>query len=114
MKLLIVGSSDVAPLDISRYIGEQYDEIIVPSGTEICKFAEQYADALQISKHVIYPKYHLYNKEQAIKQRNVEMIELCDGVLVLCDEKTDDAEEIVIRAGEMGKKIELIYSNNIG
>lgn len=108
MKLLVVITAETYPIDLVRFIGERYDELIIPGGDEFSDLPEYYADAMQKSKHVIYPKYHIYEKEEAVEQRNREIVEISDGVLVIRDKKTDFTESVINYAQKLGKKLEYV------
>ncbi len=107
MKLLIVGSRSIKDFDLAPYITDDVDEIISGGAAGIDSLAEQYADSHRISKHIIRPKYHLYNKAAPIK-RNREMIEIADRVLVIWDGESKGALSAINFAKEHNKPTTVI------
>ena len=69
--------------------------------------AEKYADLHRISKHIIRPQYHLYNRAAPIK-RNLEMVLLADKVLVIWDGVSRGTLSTINFAKEHNKPIMVI------
>ncbi len=108
MRFLLVVTSETYPFELVCFVCEKYDEIIIPWGMGSYELSEFCADAMQKSKHVIRPKYHLYEKNEAIEQRNREMVEYADAVLIVRGERSEGEDQIINCAGELGKKPEVV------
>ncbi len=107
MRLLAVITADLFPIDLLCFIGEKYDELIIPGGEKFSYLAEHYADSMQKTKHVIYPKCDL-NDDEAIERMSREMVENADGVMIVREKRTDYTDRIIKYAEELGKKLEFV------
>ena len=107
MRLLAVITADTFTIDLLCFIGEKYDELIIPGGAEFSYLAEYYADSMQKTKHVIYPKCDLNNNED-MERRIKEMVENADGVMIVREKRTDYTDRIIKYAGELGKRLEFV------
>ena len=107
MRLLALITADLFPIDLLCFIGEKYDELIIPGGEEFSYLAEHYADSMQKTKHVIYPKCYLNNNEE-MERRIKEMVENADGVMIVREKRADYTDRIIKYAEELGKKLEFV------
>ena len=107
MRLLAVITADTFPIDLLCFIGEKYDELIIPGGEEFSYLAEHYADSMKKTKHVIYPKNSLDNGE-AIELSSREMVEYADGVMIVSEKRTEYTDRFIKFAEELGKNIEFV------
>ena len=107
MRLLVVITADTFPIDLLCFIGERYDELIIPGGEEFSYLAEYYADSLRKTKHVFYPGCVL-NNDEATERLSREMVENSDGVMIVREKRTDYTDRIIKYAEKLGKKLEFV------
>lgn len=89
MKLAIIGSRGITDINIKDYIdkidnSDEITEIISGGAKGIDTLAEEYADKLKLSKHIIRPRYKKFGKAATI-HRNKDIINSADIVLVFWD-----------------------------
>ncbi len=110
MKLLIAGSRSIGEFDLSPYVPEDTDLIIVGGAKGIDAVAENYADKHKLSKLILRPKYNLYRKAAPLK-RNKEMVDICDEALIVWDGKSRGTKYTIDYAKKTGKNVNVIFSN---
>ena len=107
MKLLVVGSRTIEKFDLSPYINEDVDWIIMGGAKGIDTLAERYADLHRLSKTVMRPRYEKYGKAAPLK-RNDEMLDLADRVLVIWDGKSKGTQSTIRYAEKKKKEINIV------
>lgn len=107
MKLLIAGSRSITDIDISPYIPQGTDLIISGGANGVDSLAEKYADKHRISKLILRPRYDLYRRAAPLK-RNERMVDICDSVLVLWDDKSSGTKYTIDYVNRVGKPVKVI------
>lgn len=107
MKLLIAGSRSITDFDLSPYITDDIDTVISGGASGIDRLAEQYADAHNLSKYIIRPRYDLYGRAAPLK-RNEQMVDLADIVLIVWDNRSKGTQYTLKYTRKMNKPMTLI------
>jgi hypothetical protein len=107
MKLLVAGSRSIVKFDIAPYISEEVDTIISGGADGIDTLAEQYADLHHLSKYILRPRYDLYGRAAPI-QRNEQMIDIADSILVIWDGNCRGTQHSIKDATKINKPIIII------
>ncbi len=107
MKLMIAGSRSIENIDISPYIPKETTHIISGGAKGVDTLAEQYADRHKIPKTIIRPNYALYKKGAPLK-RNIEMVDMCDSLLVFWDGKSRGTKHTIDYAKKTNKPVRVI------
>ena len=107
MKLLIVGSRSITDYDLSLYVDESVDLIISGGAAGVDTLAEKYADKKGISKLILRPDYKRYGKAAPII-RNKMMVDLCDALIVIWDEKSKGTKHTIDYAQKEKKPITVL------
>ena len=107
MKLLIVGSRSIQDFDLSPYVSAEVDTVISGGAGGIDSLAEQYADLHRLSKHILRPRYDLYERAAPLK-RNEQMVDMADAVLIVWDGCSKGTQYTLKYAQKMNKPTTLI------
>ena len=107
MKLLIAGSRSITDFDLSPYITDDIDTVISGGASGIDRLAEQYADAHNLSKYIIRPRYDLYGRAAPLK-RNEQMVDLADIVLIVWDSRSKGTQHTLKYTAKTNKPMILI------
>ena len=107
MNLLIVGSRSINEFDLSEYIPDDTELIISGGAKGMDSIAEKYADSNNISKLILRPKYKLYGRVAPIN-RNEEMVNIADGVLVIWNGRSNGTKYTAEYAKRKNKILKII------
>lgn len=112
MKLAIIGSRDIKERAlVENIISQVYvksknkiDEIITGGAKGVDKIAEDFAKKRGIKCTIILPNYKRYQRSAPII-RNNQILQECNGVLVIWDGKSKGTEYTINKAKREEKKI---------
>lgn len=112
MLVAVVGSRNVSPrLDISKYMPEDITGIVSGGARGVDRLAEMYADEKGLSKRIIKPDYHTYNR-MAPLVRNKEIVAASDMVIALWNGYSRGTMFTVDYAKEIGKPVRVFLVSN--
>ncbi|MBO4501117.1 MAG: DUF2493 domain-containing protein [Clostridia bacterium] len=106
MKVAVIGSRSIKS-DIGKYIPAGVTEIITGGAEGVDRFAERYADAHGISKHIIRPDYDRHGKAAPLV-RNKRIVNLADMVIAFWDGSSAGTAFTIKYARKMKKPLKIM------
>lgn len=107
MKLMVIGSRNIADFDLSPYILDNVDTIISGGANGVDRLAEQYADLHRLSKYILRPRYELYGRAAPLR-RNEQMVDMADAVIAVWDGSSKGTRYTIQYAKKTGKPITVV------
>ena len=106
MKVAIVGSRNIKPFDLRKYLTMPITEIVSGGAKGVDSYAEEYALKNGIKIKKILPEYEKYSRNAPLK-RNVEIINYADIVLIFWDGESKGTKFVIDKCKALGKKFEV-------
>ena len=108
MKIAVIGSRNLAPTDIGRYISS-CEEIVTGGAVGVDTCAEEYAKKNKIRFTVFYPDYKRYGRAAPIL-RNRQIVDYADEIVAFWDGESKGTLSVIQYAAKMGKACKVIPS----
>lgn len=107
MKIAVIGSRNLLPFDLGKYIPESVSEIISGGAKGVDSMAKNYAITHNIILTEYLPEYNRYGKGAPLK-RNIKIIEEANRVIAFCDGKSKGTKFVIDECRKRGKEIDIV------
>jgi hypothetical protein len=107
MKLAIIGSRELAEIDIEKYLPDDVSEIVSGGARGIDTLAREYAMKKKIPYTEFLPQYSRYGRAAPIK-RNQEIAEYADMAIAFWDGVSKGTEYSIRLFQRLGKRVTVI------
>ena len=107
MKIAVVGSRNLANIEIDRYIAEGVDEIVSGGAIGVDSLAAEYARRNRLKLTEFFPQYDKYGRAAPVV-RNKEIVDYADSVIVFWNGSSKGTLSVIKYAQKIGKPLEII------
>ena len=107
MKIAVIGSRNLLPFDLGKYIPESVSEIISGGAKGVDSMAKNYAITHNIILTEYLPEYNRYGKGAPLK-RNIKIIEEANRVIAFWDGKSKGTKFVIDECRKRGKEIDIV------
>ncbi|MBO5883049.1 MAG: hypothetical protein J6Q78_01430 [Clostridia bacterium] len=111
MKIAVVGSRNIAVVDIGKYISDG-EEIVSGGAIGVDTCASEYAKKRGLKLSVFLPQYERYGRAAPIV-RNKEIVDYADKVVAFWDGSSKGTLSVIKYAEKTGKPCEVVLCNPI-
>ena len=111
MKVAVIGSRNLLPFDLGKYIPESVSEIISGGAKGVDSMAKNYAITHNIILTEYLPEYNRYGKGAPLK-RNIKIIEEANRVIAFWDGKSKGTKFVIEECKKRGKEIDVYVMEN--